>query len=110
MEIRRKHRALGVSSGTGDLSAALESHREKVERIEEAVSVSRDANGIAVVLCGTVIAIDILDKPATLEKVWDRFQEGMLLDLLEVPDVESQATDATFRLSCIVCGTCPGTR
>ena len=53
-----------------------------------------NANGVAVVLCGRVIAIDILDKPATLEKVWDRFQEGMLLDFLEVPDVASQATDA----------------
>ncbi len=53
-----------------------------------------NASGVAVVLCGKVISVDILDKPATLEKVWDRLQEGMLLDFLEVPDVASQATGA----------------
>ena len=35
MEISRKHRALGVSSRTGDLGAALEAHREKVERLQK---------------------------------------------------------------------------
>jgi len=94
MEIRQKHRALGVSSPTGDLGAALESHREKVEQLKKQFPYPSPANGVAVVLCGKVIAVDILDKPATLEKVWDRLQEGMLLDFLEVPDVASQATGA----------------
>ena len=72
----------------------MESHRKKVERLKKQFPYPAPANGVAVVLCGKVIAIDLLDKPATLEKVWDRLQEGMLLDFLEVPDVASQATGA----------------
>ena len=34
-EIRRKHRALGVPSTTEDLSAALDTHRERVEQVQK---------------------------------------------------------------------------
>jgi hypothetical protein len=35
------------------------------------------------VLGDSLICIDILDKAATLEKIWGRFREGLLVDLLE---------------------------
>ncbi|MGO9109932.1 MAG: ARPP-1 family domain-containing protein [Thermoguttaceae bacterium] len=92
--IRRKHRALGVTSATEDLSAALESHREKLERLKTQFPYPANANGIAVAIGGRITAIDIVDKPVTLEKVWSRLQEGVLLDLLEVPEATSQATGA----------------
>jgi hypothetical protein len=92
MEIRRKHHTLGVSSETGDMSAALETRREKVERMKAEFPCPAGANGIAVAMGGNVIAIDILDKPATLDKIWSRVQEGLLLDLLEWPDQGHQAS------------------
>lgn len=91
-EIRRKHRALGVTSATEDLSAAMEIHREQLERMKTQFPYPANASGVAVAIGGRTIAIDIFDKPATLEKVWDRMQQGLLLDLLEVPGSASQAT------------------
>jgi hypothetical protein len=73
------------------MSDALEAHREKVERLKAEFPYPAGANGIAVALGGAVILIDLLDKPATLEKIWGRLQEGMLLDLLEKPDLGRQA-------------------
>jgi hypothetical protein len=102
MEIRRKHERMGVSSETGDISDALEAHREKVERLKAEFPYPAGANGIAVALGGAVILIDLLDKPATLEKIWGRLQEGMLLDLLEKPDPERQVTsDVSAELYCM---------
>ena len=92
MEVRRKHRTLGVSSETADMSEALESRREQVERMKTRFCYPEGANGIAVAMGGAVIAIDILDKPATLEKIWSRVQEGLLLDLLEMPNQGHQAS------------------
>ncbi len=80
-----------VYSQTGDLSGATEAHREKVEQLKAEFPCPPGANGMAVVLGGSVIAIDLLDKAATLEKLWGRMQEGILLDLLENPDLGCQA-------------------
>jgi hypothetical protein len=85
-EIRRRHRALGVASTTEDLSAALEAHRERVEQVQKQIPYPASANGVAVALGGSLVSIDILDKPATLEKVWGRVTEGFALDAIENPD------------------------
>ncbi len=85
-EIRRKHRALGVASTTEDLSAALEAHRERVEQVQKQIPYPVSANGVAVALGGRLVSIDVLDKPATLEKVWGRVTEGFALDAIENPD------------------------
>jgi hypothetical protein len=91
-EIRRKHRALGVASTTEDLSAAIEAHRERVEQVQKQIPYPASANGVAVALGGRLVAIDILDKPATLEKVWGRVTEGFALDAIENPETGREAT------------------
>ena len=91
-EIRRKHRALGVDSTTEDLSAALEKHRERVEQVQKQLPYPVSANGVAVALGGRLVSIDILDKPATLEKVWGRVTEGFALDAIETPDTGGEVT------------------
>ena len=90
--IRRKHVRLQVFSKTGDLSAARVANHEKMEQLKQQFPYPPGANGIVVALCGRVIAIDILDKATTLEKMWSRLQEGMLLDLLEVPEMGCRVT------------------
>ncbi len=82
-EIRRKHATLNVSSETEDMGAALEARRKQVEEMQEQFAYPTPANGIALVLGDSLICIDILDKAATLEKIWGRFREGLLVDLLE---------------------------
>ncbi len=91
-EIRRKHRALGVPSTSEDLSAALDTHRARVEQVQKRLPYPAQANGIAVALGGKLISIDILDKPTTLEKVWNRVTEGFALDAIETHDTGHEAT------------------
>jgi hypothetical protein len=52
------------------------------------------------VLGDSLICIDILDKAATLEKIWGRFREGLLVDLLEGdrPGREISGTEISARL------------
>ena len=93
-EIRRKHAKLNVSSHTEDMSEALESRREQLEQLQGRFGYPANANGIALVLGDYLICIDLLDKPSTLEKVWDRLQQGILLDLLEMRRTGQEATQA----------------
>jgi len=91
-EIRRRHGAMGVSSTTDDLSAALETHRERVERVQEQLPYPPSASGVAVAIGGKVVSVDIFDTPETLAKTWDRLVQGLALDALEVRNDECQAT------------------
>ena len=91
-EIRRKHHALGVTSTTDDLSAALETHRERVEEARKRLPYPASANGVAVAFGGVLVSIDILDKPATLEKVWGKMTQGLAMDALEVGEAGPEIT------------------
>jgi hypothetical protein len=99
-EVRRKHGTLNVSSETEDMSASIEAHREKVERMQELCVYPAPANGIALAFGGTLICIDLLDKGSSLEKIWSRFQEGLLIDLLEShrPEREISGVEISSRL------------
>jgi hypothetical protein len=92
-EIRRRHRALGVTSATEDLSAAIETHRERVEEVKQRLPYLSTADGVAVALGGRLAMIDILDKPETLAKVWNRVTEGFALDAIESHDTGREATE-----------------
>lgn len=91
-EIRRRHRATGVSSGTENLTDALDKHRGLVENLRGRLPCPEGASGVAVAIGGRLVSIDLLDKPATLGKLWDRFMQGLALDALEAGDNECRAT------------------
>ena len=93
-EIRRKHGSLNVFSHTEDMAAALEARRERVKRMEDMFRYPANANGIALAIGDWLVCIDLLDKPSTLEKVWDRLQQGFLLDLLEIDRTGQEASQA----------------
>jgi hypothetical protein len=95
-EVRRKHRMLGVVSSTGNLCDALLKHRERLDEVRASLPYAEGALGIAVALAGKFIAIDIFDAPATLAKLWNRMIEGLVLDMLEIPDIgyETGKTEA----------------
>jgi hypothetical protein len=99
-EIRHRHRRLGVRSRSANLSDALDTHRGAVEDLRHRLPCPEGASGIAVALDGNVVSIDLLDKPATLAKTWDRLVQGLVLDMLEVRDSEPQpcATSISPRL------------
>lgn len=99
-EIRRKHGTLNVFSKTEDMAAAIEAHREKVEQMQKLCVYPAPANGIALAFGGTLICIDLLDKGSSFEKIWSRYQEGLLVDLLEShrPEREISGAEISARL------------
>jgi hypothetical protein len=44
---------------------------------------------LAAAVGGKVVSVDLFDKPATCQKVWDRLLEGLVLDALEAGAVEA---------------------
>ena len=93
------------------MAAAIETHREKVERMQKLCVYPAPANGIALAFGGTLICIDLLDKASSLEKIWSRYQEGLLIDLLERQHPEREITGARdFRQIGSHAAPSPGTR
>jgi hypothetical protein len=90
MEIRQRHCRLGVQSRSANLSDALETHRSAAEDLRHRLPRPEGASGIAVVLDGKVVSVDIFDGPSTLAGIWDRLVQGLALDMLEVRDSEPQ--------------------
>ncbi len=50
--------------------------------------------GIAVVLGGKAVSLDIFDKPGTLARIWGQFVDGIVLDALEAAGTTCQASGA----------------
>jgi hypothetical protein len=46
---------------------------------------------MAVAIGKKIVAVDLFDKPATCQKVWDRLMSGYVLDALEAQTEEGQA-------------------
>jgi hypothetical protein len=92
--VRQNHCRLGVRSPSENLSDALETHRGRVEDLRQHLPYVEGASGVAVALGGKVVGVDLFDKATTLEKLWDRLVQGLLLDALEAPDAECQTCEA----------------
>jgi hypothetical protein len=80
-EIRRRHRSMGVSSWTDNLSDAVRNRRKRIDELRVRLPYVDGASGIAVALGNRVAALDLFDKPVTLKKVWDRLVLGLGLEL-----------------------------
>ena len=52
------------------------------------------ASGVAVAIGDRVVAVDLFDKPATCQKVWDRMLSGVVFDALEAGESDKVASVA----------------
>ena len=50
------------------------------------------ASGVAVAIGEKVVAVDLFDKPATCQKVWDRLLSGVVFDALEAGETDQHAS------------------
>jgi hypothetical protein len=98
--IRRKHRATATRSERENLSDTLDTHRSRVEDLRRNLPYVEDSSGIAVAIGGQTVGIDIFDKPATLEKIWDRLVQGIAIDALEICMItrRTSGTDRSVKL------------
>jgi len=92
--VQSQQQSLGVQSPTRAYSDTVERHRTRLAEFQEHLPYVAGASGLAVAVNGSVVAVDIFDKPATCEQVWAKMLNGHAIDALQSsptnppPDVE----------------------
>lgn len=89
-EVRRQQSALGASSNSSAMSDTFAAYEDRQHEFREKLKYVERASGIAVAIGKKVVAVDLFDKPATCQKVWERLMSGYILDALELESQESQ--------------------
>ena len=92
-EVSRQMSACASSSLTGAMSDTYDSHRETMTEHIENIPYADGATGLAVVVGGKLVAVDVFDAPETCQKVWSRLLTGVVMDAVE--STETAAPDAT---------------
>ena len=93
-EVARKQSAMGASSGTSAMSDTFEKYKERVAEFQDKLKYVDGASGVAVAIGKKIVAVDMFDKPATCQKVWNRLLSGFVMDALESKSDETQASAA----------------
>jgi hypothetical protein len=93
-EVARQQASLGAVSGTSAMADTFETYKDRMGEFREKLKYVDGAAGIAVAIGKKIVAMDLFDKPATCQKVWDRIMSGYVLDALEAQTEESQAETA----------------
>ncbi|MFO0889930.1 MAG: DUF6569 family protein [Isosphaeraceae bacterium] len=93
-EVTRQMTSLGSSSETMAMADTYESYRPRLEEFRKNLSYPAGATGLAVAIGPDVVALDVFDKPATCQKVWDRLLSGFVMDALEARPGQGQAGHA----------------
>jgi hypothetical protein len=93
-EVGALHAAHQVESGTGAMSDAFASYKDRIAAFTSKLKYVEGASGLGVAIGGRVISIDLFDKPSTCRKVWERLLSGVVFDALEA-GAEDQHAPAT---------------
>jgi hypothetical protein len=89
-EVSRQMEALGAGSATGAMADTYQTHRDRLNEFTERLKYVEEASGLAVAVGGTVVSVDLFDKPATCQKVWGRLLTGVVMDALEAGPTQEQ--------------------
>jgi hypothetical protein len=101
-EVAESQQEHGIFSETLAMEDTFDSNREKLAELEKQFGYVEGACGVAVALGKQVVALDLFDKSATCQKVWNRLLSGCFLDslvskgteeLAETRDVETLLTE-----------------
>ena len=89
-DVATLHEERGVQySPSGAMSDAFETSRVELDKILSELAAPEDGQtGVIACVGGTPVALDLFDRPATLEKIWKRLVSGYAMDA-----VGSEATD-----------------
>jgi hypothetical protein len=82
-EVGRQMASLGSQSPTGAMADTYAAHQGRLDEFRGRLKYVEGASGLAVEVGGRVTSVDLFDKPATCQKVWDRLLTGPIMDALE---------------------------
>jgi hypothetical protein len=91
-EVRALHASHQVDSETAALSDAFDTHTDRIGEFKDKLKYVDGSSGVAVAIGGKIVSVDLFDKPATCQKVWDRVLSGVVFDALETGATDQQAT------------------
>lgn len=91
-EVHRQQSSLGTDSQTTAMADTVRDHQGEIEQFRDALKPVDGAVGMVVAVGSKVVSIDLLDKPETCAKVWNRLLTGFILDALEPGSSGNQAT------------------
>jgi hypothetical protein len=91
-EVAHLHAAHGVESTTDAMSDAFQYHAASIDAYRANLKYVPGACGVAVAVEDRVVCLDLFDKPATCQKVWDRMLSGVVFDALEAGPSTKQAS------------------
>lgn len=74
--------AAAVPSPTMAMHDVVEHRRESIGSYVEALSYRAGSRGVVVAINGRFAAVDLFDRPATLERIWPRLVTGYALDAM----------------------------
>ena len=96
-EVGRQQNALCTASETIAMSDTFQTCEDQITEFRERLRYVQGATGVAVAVGGRMVVLDLFDKPATCERVWDRLLSGFALDALERERHGEQADVADAR-------------
>jgi len=93
-EVACLHAAHGVESASAAMSDAFDTYGDRIGAYRENLKYVEGAAGVAVAIGDQVMSVDLFDKPATCQKVWDRLLSGVVFDALEAGETNKVASVA----------------
>jgi hypothetical protein len=94
-EVAALHEAHCTASPTAAMDDTYAGYQNELAEFRDHLKYPERAAGVAVCVGENVVALDVFDRPSTLEHVWDRLLSGYILDALvatesaEQPDAKS---------------------
>lgn len=85
-EVTRQMAACAASSPTMAMSDCYEEHAETLRDHVANIPYAGGATGLAVVVGGKLVAVDVFDAPETCEKMWSRLLTGVTMDAVEATE------------------------
>jgi hypothetical protein len=81
-EVDKQQALMRVSSPTAAMADTFAGYQQQIDEGASKLLYPEGAVGAAVALGDKVVALDLFDKPATCQKVWQRLLSGFILDAL----------------------------
>jgi hypothetical protein len=91
--VAKLHASYAVASPTGAMSDAFGQYATRIAEYRERLRYVPDARGLALAVGNRITALDIFDRAATCEQVWDRLLSGAVFDATTAPERESGIGD-----------------
>jgi hypothetical protein len=112
-EVERVMDGVGAQSPTMALNDAIDQRRERLDDYLEGLAYPAGTRGMVVAVEGRFVAVDLYDKPGTLELVWPRLVRSYAMDALIRQGAKTEllttpgAADVLDKLGKIPCVPCP---